>query len=88
MNGNEEKHWNMATSYDNLADLLYLTEKYQEAKMYQEKAIKIREETQGESHPDLYDSYRNMIHILTKTGESDEVVFYCKKMEHLKSVLD
>lgn len=88
VNGNEEKHWNMATSYDNLADLLYLTEKYQEAKMYQEKAIKIREETQGESHPDLYDSYRNMINILTKIGESDEVVFYCKKMENLKSVLD
>ena len=82
--GTKNDHWNMATSFDNLADLMILTNNYQEARNYQEQAIEIRENVQGKSHPDLIKSYQNMIVILENLGDLEKIAQYYSKLSQIQ----
>ena len=74
------KHWNLATSYDNLARLMMFKGDYQEAEKNQKHAIDIREEVQGEKHPDLIWSYQNMVDILEEQNKYEEAKSYREKL--------
>lgn len=74
------KHWNLATSYDNLARLMMFKGDYKEAEKNQKRAIDIREEVQGKKHPDLIWSYQNMVDILEEQNKYEEAKSYREKL--------
>ena len=62
----------MASSLNNLAELLRATGRYGEAEPLYRRALVIREQALGPAHPDVASSLNNLAELLDATGRSGE----------------
>jgi tetratricopeptide (TPR) repeat protein len=66
------RHRRFATELNNLAGLLCLQGKYDEARSLHEQSLAIRRKALGEEHPDVATSLNNLAKLLETQGKYDE----------------
>ena len=85
----DEKHPNLATSYNNISLIYQDMGDLKKALEYQEKALNLREEILGEKHPDLASSYSNISLIYQDMGDLKKALEYQEKALNLREeILD
>ncbi len=67
-----EEHPHVATSLNNLAEVLRTLGEYEEARRLHEQALTIRRQVYGEEHPDVATSLAGLAGVLWQMGEYEE----------------
>ena len=67
-----EDHADLASSYNNLAEVYYSLGEYSQAKELHEKALTIRKKIFGEDHADLASSYNNLASVYNCLGKYNQ----------------
>ena len=74
-----ENHPNIATSYNNIGNILDKQGKYLEALEYYEKSLRIRKETLATNNPNIATSYNDIGNVLDKQGKYSEAIEHYEK---------
>ena len=77
------QHPDVASSYNNLANIVRAQGNLRQAKEYHELALAIREKTLGLQHPDVASSYNNLANVLNDQGDLKEAKEYYLSLIHI-----
>lgn len=83
----DEKHPDIATSLNNLGEILRITGEYERAKQYFEQALVVQESLYGQKHPSVATTLSNLGLTLEKIGQYRKAIKFLEKSLELRRKL-